>query len=174
MVSRPPLTRGRLGIQSRVPCETLDIHSKPLYLFGLIQQHISQDIFSLPMFSEEHISQNPQTQAHTYSGVVPGNTDAVFLGYTKRNRPNPSKLSTVEKNDEKRTDELHIRQMQRRACTHNFPDRAHSQRRVRHTRNRTIRLVIKLRTNEPTKAFTAMEKIRNVPSITNTQTTIYF
>jgi DNA-binding Lrp family transcriptional regulator len=35
-------------------------------------------------------------------------------------------------------------------------------------------LVIKLRTNEPTKAFTAMEKIRNVPSITNTQTTISF
>jgi DNA-binding Lrp family transcriptional regulator len=35
-------------------------------------------------------------------------------------------------------------------------------------------LVIKLRTNEPTKAFTAMEKIRSVPSITNTQTTISF
>src|SRR5207247_7330419 len=92
------------------------------------------------MFSEEQISQNPQTQANTYSGVVPGKTRAVFLAYTKRNRPNPSKLSTVEKNDEKRTDELHIRQMQRRACTHNFPDRAHSQRRVRHARNRTIRL----------------------------------
>jgi DNA-binding Lrp family transcriptional regulator len=35
-------------------------------------------------------------------------------------------------------------------------------------------LVIKLRTNEPTKAFTAMEKIRSVPGITNTQTTISF
>src|SRR5947209_2831005 len=35
-------------------------------------------------------------------------------------------------------------------------------------------LVIKLRTNEPTKAFTTMEKIRNIPSITNTQTTISF
>ena len=35
-------------------------------------------------------------------------------------------------------------------------------------------LVIKLRTNEPTKAFTAVEEIRNVPSITNTQTTISF
>ena len=35
-------------------------------------------------------------------------------------------------------------------------------------------LVIKLRTNEPTKAFTAMEKIRRIPSITNTQTTISF
>src|SRR5438094_9944412 len=35
-------------------------------------------------------------------------------------------------------------------------------------------LVIKLRTNERTKAFTAMEKIRNVPSITNNQTTISF
>src|SRR5207302_4501090 len=35
-------------------------------------------------------------------------------------------------------------------------------------------LVIKLRTNEPTKAFTAMEKIRSVPSITNNQTTISF
>jgi len=35
-------------------------------------------------------------------------------------------------------------------------------------------LVIKLGTNEPTKAFTAMEKIRNIPSITNTQTTISF
>src|SRR5438094_281015 len=35
-------------------------------------------------------------------------------------------------------------------------------------------LVIKLRTNEPAKAFTAMEKIRSVPSITNTQTTISF
>src|SRR5438093_13772064 len=92
------------------------------------------------MFSEEQISQNPQTQAHTYSGVVPGITDAVFLGYTKRSRPNPSKLSTVEKNDEKRTDELHISQMQRRACTQDFPDRAHSQCRVRHARNRTIRL----------------------------------
>jgi DNA-binding Lrp family transcriptional regulator len=35
-------------------------------------------------------------------------------------------------------------------------------------------LVIKLRTNEPTKAYTTMEKIRNIPSITNTQTTISF
>ncbi len=35
-------------------------------------------------------------------------------------------------------------------------------------------LVIKLRTNEPTKAFIAMEKIRSIPSITNTQTTISF
>ena len=35
-------------------------------------------------------------------------------------------------------------------------------------------LVIKLRTNEPTKAFTALEKIRSFPSITNTQTTISF
>ena len=35
-------------------------------------------------------------------------------------------------------------------------------------------LVIKLRTNEPTKAFTTMEKIRSIPSITNTQTTISF
>src|SRR5205814_1943479 len=32
-------------------------------------------------------------------------------------------------------------------------------------------LVIKLGTNEPTKAFTTMEKIRDIPSITNTQTT---
>jgi DNA-binding Lrp family transcriptional regulator len=35
-------------------------------------------------------------------------------------------------------------------------------------------LVIKLGTNEPTKAFTTMEKIRSIPSITNTQTTISF
>ena len=35
-------------------------------------------------------------------------------------------------------------------------------------------LVIKLRTNEPTKAFSTMEKIRSIPSITNTQTTISF
>ncbi|TMH95498.1 Lrp/AsnC family transcriptional regulator [Candidatus Bathyarchaeota archaeon] len=35
-------------------------------------------------------------------------------------------------------------------------------------------LVIKLGTNEPTKAFTTVEKIRNIPSITNTQTTISF
>jgi len=35
-------------------------------------------------------------------------------------------------------------------------------------------LVIKLRTNEPTKAFTTMEKIRNIPSVTSTQTTISF
>jgi len=35
-------------------------------------------------------------------------------------------------------------------------------------------IVIKLRTNEPTKAFTTMEKIRSIPSITNTQTTISF
>ncbi len=35
-------------------------------------------------------------------------------------------------------------------------------------------LVIKLRTNEPSKAFTTMEKIRDIPSITNTQTTISF
>src|SRR5947199_8961213 len=35
-------------------------------------------------------------------------------------------------------------------------------------------LVIKLRTNEPTKAFTTMEKIRSIPSITNSQTTISF
>ena len=35
-------------------------------------------------------------------------------------------------------------------------------------------LVIKLSTNEPSKAFTTMERIRNIPSITNTQTTISF
>src|SRR5256886_13563198 len=35
-------------------------------------------------------------------------------------------------------------------------------------------LVIRLRTNEPTKAFTTMEKVRSIPSITNTQTTISF
>src|SRR6267143_354858 len=35
-------------------------------------------------------------------------------------------------------------------------------------------LVIKLRTNEPTKAFTTTERIRNIPRITNTQTTISF
>src|SRR5438445_11863393 len=35
-------------------------------------------------------------------------------------------------------------------------------------------LVIKLGTNEPTKAFTTMERIRDIPSITNTQTTISF
>src|SRR6267378_4980881 len=35
-------------------------------------------------------------------------------------------------------------------------------------------LVIKLRTNEPTKAFTTMEKVRSIPSVTNTQTTISF
>src|SRR5438309_10762277 len=33
-------------------------------------------------------------------------------------------------------------------------------------------LVIKLRTNDPTKAFTTMEKIRSIAGITNTQTTI--
>ncbi len=35
-------------------------------------------------------------------------------------------------------------------------------------------LVIKLRTNEPSKAYSTMEKIRSFPSITNTQTTISF
>ncbi len=35
-------------------------------------------------------------------------------------------------------------------------------------------LVIRLRTNEPDKAFTTVEKIRDIPSITNTQTTISF
>src|SRR5438128_522960 len=35
-------------------------------------------------------------------------------------------------------------------------------------------LVIKLRTNEPSKAYTIMEKIRDIPSITNTQTAISF
>jgi len=35
-------------------------------------------------------------------------------------------------------------------------------------------LVIKLRTNEPSKAYTTIEKIRNMPSITNTQSTISF
>src|SRR6266849_2249877 len=35
-------------------------------------------------------------------------------------------------------------------------------------------LVIKLTTNEPSKAFTTMEKIRSIPNITNTQTTISF
>src|SRR5438552_18941725 len=39
---------------------------------------------------------------------------------------------------------------------------------------RRFDLVIKLGTNEPTKAFTTMEKIRSIPSITNTQTTISF
>jgi len=35
-------------------------------------------------------------------------------------------------------------------------------------------LVIKLSTNEPNKAYTTIEKIRNIPSITNTQSTISF
>ncbi len=35
-------------------------------------------------------------------------------------------------------------------------------------------LVIKLRTNEPSKAFTTLEKVRGIPNITNTQTTISF
>src|SRR2546428_7302363 len=35
-------------------------------------------------------------------------------------------------------------------------------------------LVIKLATNEPTKAYTTIEKIRSIPSITNTQSTISF
>src|SRR5439155_21864144 len=35
-------------------------------------------------------------------------------------------------------------------------------------------LLIKLRTNEPTKPFTTMQKVRSIPSITNTQTTISF
>ncbi len=35
-------------------------------------------------------------------------------------------------------------------------------------------LVIKLRTNEPSKAFTTMEKIRSIPNITNTQTALSF
>src|SRR5439155_25648298 len=39
----------------------------------------------------------------------------------------------------KRSDKLHICQMQRRTCTHYFPDRAHSQRRIRHTSNRKNR-----------------------------------
>ena len=35
-------------------------------------------------------------------------------------------------------------------------------------------LVIKLRTNEPTKAFSALEKVRNIKTITNTQTALSF
>ncbi len=35
-------------------------------------------------------------------------------------------------------------------------------------------LVIKLGTNDPSKAYTTMEKIRSIPSITSTQTTISF
>ena len=35
-------------------------------------------------------------------------------------------------------------------------------------------LVIKLRTNEPSKAFTTMEKIRSISNITNTQTALSF
>src|SRR5215831_10938815 len=35
-------------------------------------------------------------------------------------------------------------------------------------------LVIKLRTNEPSKAFSTMEKIRSIPNITNTQTAFSF
>src|SRR6266849_9826570 len=35
-------------------------------------------------------------------------------------------------------------------------------------------LVIKLTTNEPSKAFTTMEKIRSIPNITNTQTALSF
>lgn len=35
-------------------------------------------------------------------------------------------------------------------------------------------LVIKLRTNEPSKAYIAMEKVRDIPSITNTHTAISF
>ena len=35
-------------------------------------------------------------------------------------------------------------------------------------------LVVKLRSNEPSKAFSTMEKIRSFPSITNTQTAISF
>lgn len=35
-------------------------------------------------------------------------------------------------------------------------------------------LVIKLRTNEPTKAFNVLERIRNIKTITNTQTALSF
>ncbi len=35
-------------------------------------------------------------------------------------------------------------------------------------------LVIKLRTNEPTKAFNALERVRNIKNITNTQTALSF
>src|SRR6266487_2409593 len=46
----------------------------------------------------------------------------------QKNRMNHQKVFTVEKDGKKRTDRLHIRQMQRRTCTHRFPDPAHSQR----------------------------------------------
>src|SRR5215467_844638 len=35
-------------------------------------------------------------------------------------------------------------------------------------------LIIKLRTNEPSKAFSTMERIRSIPNITNTQTALSF
>src|SRR5215467_10355549 len=35
-------------------------------------------------------------------------------------------------------------------------------------------LIIKLKTNQPNKAFSTMEKIRSIPNITNTQTALSF
>src|SRR5439155_12562015 len=62
-----------------------------------------------------------------------------FRVRVQKNRPKHQSLSTVEKDGKKRSGKLHICQMQRRTCTHHFPDPAHSERRILYARNGKIR-----------------------------------
>src|SRR5438132_307387 len=122
------------------------------------------------------MSCNPSSlrEVEAFRGLLPGVTDTVRLGYSQRKKGLSPWLSTVEKmTKNEQTSYIFAK------CK---GERAHAISQIEHIPNvesatpvtGRFDLVIKLGTNEPTKAFTTMEKIRDIPSITNTQTTISF
>src|SRR5437899_11698444 len=122
------------------------------------------------------MSCNPSSvhKVETFRGLVLGVTDTVRLGYSQRKKGLSPWLSAVEKmTKNEQTSYIFAK------CK---GERAHAISQIEHIPNvesappvtGRFDLVSKLRTNEPTKALTTMEKIRDIPSITNTQTTISF
>jgi len=107
-------------------------------------------------------------------GPVPSATDSRRLGYAFRKIDESSWVSTVEKMARnEQTSYIFAKCKGERAHTISQIERIPNVESATPVTGR-FDLVIKLRTNEPTKSYATMEKIRNIPSITNTQTTISF
>ena len=113
------------------------------------------------------MSCNPSSlrEVETFRGLVPGVTDTVRLGYSQRKKGLSPWLSAVEKmTKNEQTSYIFAK------CK---GERAHTISQIEHIPNvesatpvtGRFDLVIKLGTNEPTKAFTTMEKMRDIPSI---------
>ena len=64
--------------------------------------------------------------------------------------------------------------MQRRPCTHHFPDPAYPYCRIRYTSDGQIRSCDQAANQRADEGFHHYGEIRSIPSITNTQTTISF